>query len=87
MTGNCELCGRWCAIERHHVFGAANRARSEHYGYVVNLCHNCHNEPPDGVHHNAARMLALHQRFQRVFELTHTRAQFRQEFGKSYLDD
>lgn len=86
MTGNCELCGRWCALERHHVYGSSNRARSEHYGYVVNLCHWCHNEK-GGVHQDAAKMLALHQRFQRVFELTHTREQFMQEFGKNYIYD
>lgn len=87
MTGRCEMCGKWLPLERHHVFGGSNRKRSEYYGFVVYLCHDHHNEPPDGVHHNAAKMLALHQRFQRVFELTHTRAQFRQEFGKNYLED
>ena len=87
MTGNCELCGRWCPLERHHVFGASNRKRSENYGYVINLCHNCHNEPPNGVHHNAGRMLALHRIYQRKFEQTHTRAEFMQEFGKNYIQE
>lgn len=86
MTGACEMCGKWGVTERHHVYGASNRKRSERYGYVVTLCHACHNEPPNGVHHNAARMLALHQTFQRVFETTHTREQFIAEFGKNYLD-
>ena len=86
MTGNCEICGRWGPLERHHVFGASNRSKSERYGYVVNLCHDCHNEPPDGVHHNAKNMLRLHQKYQRIFEQTHTRAEFMQEFGKNYLD-
>lgn len=85
MTGPCEICGKWLPLERHHVFGASNRKRSEYYGYVVNLCHWCHNEPPGGVHHNASNMRALHQKYQRIFEETHTRTQFMQEFGKNYL--
>ena len=85
MTGNCELCGRWCSLERHHVYGAANRKRSEYYGYVVNLCHDCHNEPPNGVHHNAKNMLRLHQIYQAEFEKSRSREEFMQEFGKNYL--
>ena len=85
MTGPCEICGRWCLLERHHVFGASNRKKSEKYGYVVNLCHWCHNEPPYGVHHNASMMRSLHQKYQHIFEQTHTREEFIQEFGKNYL--
>ena len=86
MTGTCAICGRWGALESHHVFGGSNRKKSERYGYKVSLCHWCHNEPPNGVHHNAKNMLALHQKYQRIFEQTHTRQQFMSEFGKDYLD-
>jgi len=85
MTGNCEICGKWLPLEEHHVFGASNRKKSEKYGFTVYLCHDCHNEPPNGVHHNAKNMLRLHQIYQRKFELTHTRAEFMAEFGKNYL--
>ena len=85
MTGPCEICGKWLPLEEHHVFGASNRKKSEKYGFTVYLCHDCHNEPPDGVHHNAKNMLRLHQIYQRKFELTHTRAEFMAEFGKNYL--
>ena len=53
-----ESTAIWSAIIRQ-VFGGANRSLSEKYGLVVNLCHECHNEPPDGVHFNAENMLAL----------------------------
>lgn len=85
MTGICAMCGKWRPLEEHHVFGASNRKKSEKYGFTVYLCHDCHNEPPDGVHHNAKNMLRLHQKYQRIFEQTHSREQFMQEFGKSYL--
>ena len=47
----CYLCGSVRALERHHIFGAYNRRKSEKYGLTVLLCHNCHNEPPRGAHH------------------------------------
>lgn len=48
----CYFCKTNRNLERHHVFGGANREKSEKYGLTVILCHNCHNEPPNGVHHN-----------------------------------
>lgn len=86
MTGRCYMCGKWATLERHHVFGGSNRKHSEAYGYTVNLCHDCHNEPPDGVHHNAANMLKLHQAWQRIHEQTYSREHFMSVFGKNYLD-
>lgn len=87
MTGYCELCGRYTKIERHHVFGASNRKKSEKYGLVANLCHWCHNEPPSGIHHNWANNLRLKQKYQRQFEKTHSHAVFMKEFGKNYLEE
>ena len=48
-------------MEKHHIFGAANRKKSEKYGLTVDLCHWCHNEPPDGAHFSAATAQALHE--------------------------
>ena len=39
----CFLCGRndtGDPLERHHIFGGANRKKSEKYGLVVYLCGN-----------------------------------------------
>ena len=58
----CFMCGSTVWLERHHVFGASNRKKSEKYGLWVYLCHNCHNEPPNGVHHNAERMRWLQRK-------------------------
>lgn len=87
MTGRCFICGKWGPLERHHVYTGSNRKKSERYGYVVNLCHDCHNEPPGGVHHNAENMLKMKQQFQRIHEQTYSREHFIQTFGKNYLDD
>lgn len=82
---SCYICGRTDRVERHHVYGGANRRKSEKHGMVVDLCHWHHNEPPMGVHHNHKRNMALKREFQERFEKRHTRDEFRAIFGKSYL--
>ena len=81
----CKMCGRWDWIEKHHVFGGANRKNSEKYHMTVDLCLWCHNEPPHGVHFNRENDLKLKQEYQKTFEQEHTREEFRKIFGRSYL--
>ena len=80
----CFMCGSTNWLEKHHIFGGANRKLSEKYGLVVWLCHECHNEPPDGVHHNKENMAKLHKLGQQRFEIDHPELNFRQIFGKNY---
>ncbi len=81
---SCYFCGRTDWIEYHHVFGGANRKKSTKYGFIVPLCHWCHNEP-GGVHHNREKSLILKREAQRKFEKTHSREEFMEIFGKSYI--
>lgn len=87
MTGRCFLCGACGPVERHHIFGGALRRKSERYGLVVTLCHSCHNEPPDGAHHNAGVMQLLHEYGQQkaMRENGWSVEDFRREFYKNYL--
>ena len=89
MARECFLCGRSGWIERHHIFGASNRQKSDRYGLVVDLCHECHNEPPNGVHHNKHTMLRLKQYGQKkvMYEQGWTISDFIREFGKNYLEE
>lgn len=89
MKGLCWFCGAYGPTERHHIFGGALRKKSEKYGLVVDLCHSCHNEPPDGVHFNAANMEFLHQVGQRKAMKEHNWSieDFRREFYKNYLEE
>ena len=64
---SCLIC-RSPYVEKHHVFGAANRQNSEKYGLTVWLCHKHHNEPPEGVHFNRRFMDELHEWGQKQFE-------------------
>lgn len=87
----CFLCGRNGSqdrLDRHHIFGGANRKKSERYGLVVHLCHNdCHIFGETAVHKNAETMLALHQYGQRkaMQENGWSVEDFIKVFGKNYL--
>jgi len=87
MQGNCQSCERWGDLEKHHIFGGANRRKSEKYGLTLNLCIQCHREGKNAVHRNAVEMLRLHQDGQRWWMSLNdgTADDFRREFGKNYL--
>lgn len=83
----CFFCGSNHWLEEHHVYGAANRKKSENYGLKVWLCHYCHNEPPYGVHFNADQNQWLKANTQQK-AMAHYGWDvdtFRNIFGKSYL--
>ena len=73
-------------VERHHIFGGANRKNSEKYGVVVPLRPDLH---PNGVYagHSAKLIdVKLKTMAQEYFEREcGTRDDFRRIFGKSYL--
>ena len=83
----CHICGRWTHTERHHIFGGANRRRSERDGLVVNLCVLCHREGKNAVHRSAETMQMLHEYGQRLWmERTGGSVEeFRGAYGKNYL--
>ena len=65
----CLIC-RSPYVEKHHVFGAANRQNSEKYGLTVWLCHKHHNEPPEGVHFNRRFIIVIVKRTHQFTENT-----------------
>ena len=84
----CFLCGSHQWLEEHHVFGGnGKRQMSEKYGLKVFLCHYCHNEPPNGVHHNRETMQFLQRIAQQkaMERYRWTMDDFRFIFGKNYL--
>lgn len=84
----CYFCGTVNWLESHHVFnGNPNRALSEKYGLKVWLCHAHHNEPPNGVHHNASTNNWLKATVQRkaMDYYKWDVDTFRRIFGKNYL--
>ena len=85
----CLLCGSPWNIEHHHIFGGSLRTKSDRYGLIVPLCHSCHNEPPNGVHHNAEAMEMLKRYGQRkaMREQGWSKEDFIREFYKNYEEE
>lgn len=87
----CWLCGANGSndpLDKHHIFGAANRKKSEKLGLVVYLCHDkCHIFGKNAVHQNKDRMRLLHEYGQRkaMNEQGWDTDRFIAEFGKNYL--
>lgn len=75
-------------IERHHVFGGANRKRSEQYGFVVPLRYDLH---PNGANFvRTEESMKIDQYLKETAQLYYelhigTRQQFISEFGKSWV--
>jgi len=81
----CFFCGKASNLEDHHIFfGTANRKLSEKYGLKVYLC-PYHHRGKGGPHGSFIVNMALKEIAQRKFEETHSREEFRNIFGKSYL--
>lgn len=87
----CFLCGRNGAtdrLEKHHIFGGANRRLSEEDGLYVYLCGDrCHRNGKIAVHKNRVIMDTLHEIGQKAYE-THigSREKFMERYGKNYLE-
>jgi hypothetical protein len=86
-TDKCFICHTRNWLECHHVFGAAYRKKSEKYGLVVRLCHWCHNEAPNGVHHNKEirRKLQAYAQEKAMEHYGWDTDRFIKEFGRNYL--
>lgn len=83
----CEANGTMDYLHWHHVFGGANRKKSEKYGLKVRLCgQKCHENGKNAVHRNRETDLAIKAAGQRAFEEHHgTRQDFMRIFGRNYL--
>lgn len=85
----CYLCGRNGAgdpLEKHHIFGGANRTNSENDGLFVWLCGSrCHRDGIYAVHRCKDTMRILRSEAQKEYEKTHSHEQFMTRYGKNYL--
>lgn len=88
MQGNCALCRRYTALERHHVFPGPYRKKADKYGAVIYICRDCHTGK-NGIQYN--RRIADHVKavFQRRIMRQHnwTKQDFIREFGRNYIKE
>jgi hypothetical protein len=96
--GECFLCARLehfpiyhKHLEAHHIFFGCNHQQSDRYGFLVNLCAHHHRGDAEGdkdaVHSEDKNDYADYIRrwAQFEYEKTHTREEFIEIFGKSWL--
>lgn len=84
----CDRNGNGDRLEQHHIFGGANRKKSEKYGLIVYLCgERCHRNGEYSAHRNKDVADYLHRYGQEkaMRENNWTVEQFREIFGRSYL--
>ena len=73
-------------VERHHIFGASNRKRSEKYGFIAPLRPDLHPNGASAGKETKEVDTYLKEMAQRYYEDHYgTRDDFRREFGKSYI--
>lgn len=76
--GICEICGKYSKrLDPHEIFGGSNRKRSIQHKFVKLICPKCHS--------NEAIINQLRIDTQKEYEKTHTRQEFINLIGKSYL--
>lgn len=89
-TCRCCKCGRRDRkLDRHEVFGGANRQKSKALGLWVVLCHeDCH-EGTRGVHQDAELRQALRAQSQLIAQDVYGwgEAEFVRRFGRSYTEE
>ena len=82
----CFICHTTHDLHLHHIYeGTANRKQSDKTGMTIFLCGYHHNMSDEGVHFNKQLDREIKEYAQRIFEKEHTREEFRQIFGKSFL--
>lgn len=88
---HCFICGMNTNLEPldcHHIWGGANRPKSEKYGLKVYIHHNkCHIFGENSVHQNAEVNKALKAMAQKI-AMRHygwSVEEFREIFGKNYI--
>lgn len=73
--------------EEHHIFfGESLRKISDQNGFTCNLCIEHHRTGKDAVHTNKETRLLLQKICQAEYEKTHTRQEFYNLIGESYID-
>ena len=94
--GTCYLCKMLHSDfsikqtqEHHAVHGMGRRKLSEKYGLKVYLCfrHHTADGGPEAVHKNAETDRLVKKEAQRAFEKRWPDLDFREIFGKNYLEE
>lgn len=83
----CYICGTTFNLHKHHVYGGANRKRSDREGCWCYLCAPHHNMSERGVHFDREANLKLKQECQRKWMERYDKTidDFIEAYGKNYI--
>lgn len=83
----CWVCGTIYNLHKHHIFGGANRKKSDKDGCWVYLCGYHHNLSDEGVHFNRELDLKLKRECETNWLERNGKSEddFIREYGKNYL--
>lgn len=81
-VSECFLCGVPFPLQRHEIFGAANRGKSKQDGLWICVCPICHAE----IHSQPRKWMPLKAEAQAVWCLKNgkTADEFRERYGRNY---
>ena len=82
---HCVECGRERVAMHHIFFGTDNRKLSDEDGYVIPMCHYHHNGSNAAIHFNRELDLKWKRIAQLHYEHDHSRKEFIDRYGRSYL--
>lgn len=77
----CAICGRVADLQEHHLLRGVYRSAADKYNLTIYICGHCHNQ----IHNDPQKTKLMQVVGQVLFEQTHTRDQFRTEFGQSFI--
>ena len=78
----CFMCNWRGDLARHEIFNASNRQKSKAYGLWVYLCPRCHMK----VHEHPDRQLKKSAQWDAMAHYGWTIDDFRERFGKNYVE-
>ena len=84
LRKECFVCHKTYDLHKHHVYGGGNRQESEDNVLWCDLCFD-HHTGEHGVHKLPRADDALKKLCQEAFEEEHSREDFINLIGKSYL--
>ncbi len=83
MLGNCEICGCYWTLDKHHLLpGTGKRRLAEEDGLYIFICRQCHN----ALHADENEVLYWRKEGERRYLKDHTFSEYMDRYGKNYLE-
>ena len=82
MLGNCEICGCYWQLDKHHLLSGSDRKHAEEDGLYIYICRSCHN----AIHADRHEELHWKKEGERRFLKNHTLTEWFDRYTKNFLE-